>query len=830
MIEQYLPVTDPVLMFAILMFSALLAPRLAEWSKLPGIIGLIVIGILIGPHGLGILERADEIELLSTIGLLYLMFLAGLELDLDQFIRHRHHSLIFGLLTFTVPLVLGTLMGRYLLDFSWPAAILLSTMFSSHTLITYPLASRLGLTRQRAVTTTIGGTLITDTLALLFLAVIAASYRGESSIFYWGRLSVYMLFYALAVIFFLPPLARWFFRHIATDGIIAYTGVIATVFICAHLAHMVGLEPIIGAFLAGLTINSFIPENSTLMNRIQFVGHSLFIPIFLISVGMLVNVGLFFTGGEAAVIAVSMVVAGIVTKWMAASASQRLLSYSHDEGMLIYGLSVNQAAATLAAVMVGFNIGIFTEHVVTGTIVMILVTSLAGSWLTDRYARRVALHEDKKPYCPSGAPQRILVSLANPETAEELVNFAKMIRHTHSHEPIYPLSVVESGSHVEERIADAEKLLINAVVKSASSDVPVVPTTRTAIDVPSGVLQAMTDLRISTAILGWKGRVSSHAQTFGHKLDIVVERSRQMILVSRCSESVNTVKRVIFVIPPLIDRQPGFETAVRTVKNLAQQLGGSLLLVSQKAMIEQVKDEITSITPRISESRVGLESWDDVLPWLNDSVSDEDDLVILLNARKGKLAWRPINSKMPRLLTGRRPDINLIVVYPPEILHEDAPAPEMTSDKGKEFTLPPDNVELGLEGTDVCDAISRLLKNVLPARSQVLGHVTRYLTRMGEKEPAELAPGVVLLHAHISEVSRPTVLLGGNREGWDMPHTTAGAKAIFLLLSPKDSSPEVHLEALSELIRPLRETETIEQILNAESAQEITHYWPHNSG
>ncbi len=816
-----LPVTDPVLVFAILLLTALLAPLLFEKIKLPSIIGLIVAGILIGPHGLRILERVGEIQMLSTIGLLYLMFLAGLELDLEQFIRHRHHSLIFGGLTFSLPLVFGTLLGHYLLGFNWPAAILLSTMFSSHTLITYPLASRMGLSRQRAVTTTIGGTLITDTIALLFLAVIAASHRGDASALFWGRMSVGMIIYALAVILILPRLARWFFRNIASDGIIAYTGVIAAVFTCAYLAHPAGLEPIIGAFLAGLILNSFIPENSTLMNRVQFVGHSLFIPIFLISVGMLVNVRLFFVGGEAAMIAGTMVFAGIVTKWMAASASGRLLSYTHDESMLIYGLSVNQAAATLAAVMVGFQIGIFTEHVVTGTIVMILITSLAGSWLTDRYARRVALQEEKKPYSRSDTPQRILVSLANPQTAEELMTLGQFIREKNSQEPLYSLTVVESGGHVEERIAEAEKMQARAIVRAISSDLDVVPTTRTAIDIPSGILQTMTDQRISAAIIGWKGRVSSHSQAFGHKLDIVIERSREMILVSRCSGSLNTLKRVILVVPPLIEHQSGFETAVHSAKNLTQQLGCSLVIVSVMPEVEEVAKIIEGIPPEISGSEVTLRHWDELLPWLDDNVSSEDDLVVLFSARKGRLAWRPSISKMPRLLVGRRPGVNLLTVYPPMAPEEDSS--EAAGARGTETSslLPAENIRLNMEGYEVSDAITALLESVFPGQSDVLKRLSGYLTDICEREPAELVPGVVLLHSHIPEVSKPTAFLGINREGWQVRHTSAEARVLILLLSPKDASPEVHLEALSNLIKPLHRSETFEELLNAESAEEV---------
>ena len=828
MFSQFLPLTDPVPIFAILLLTALAAPLLAQKIKLPGIIGLIIAGIIIGPHGLEVLEYiksgrivGNEVNFFARIGLLYLMFLAGMELDLDQFIRHKNHSIIFGAFTFGIPLVFGSLMGYYLLNFSWPASILLASMFSSHTLITYPVASRLGLTRHRAVTTTIGGTLITDTAALLVLAVIAALHKGEAGVFFWGRMLTHMVIYIAAVIMILPKLGRWFFQRIATDGIIAYTGVAAAVFICASLAHVAGLEPIIGAFLAGLTLNSLIPENSTLMNRIQFVGHSLFIPFFLISVGMLVNVKLLFTGGDAIIIAASMVFAGIVTKYGASSASRRILSYTHEEGMLIYGLSVNQAAATLAAVMVGYNIGIFSEHVVTGTVIMILVTSLSGSWITDRYARKVALSEEDKPYSPADAPHRILIPLANPNTAEELMDLAKFIRKKNSHEPLHPLSVVESGDNTEERIAGAEKLLGNAVVKAISADIPVSPVTRSATSTSSGILQAITDLRISTAIFGWKGKVASHSHTFGRKLDAIIEKSRQMILVSNYSQPINTFKRVVLAAPPLIEHQEGFETAVRAVKTLTQQLGASLLTVSVPPTFESVHKIIEANPPKLQENDILLEHWNNLLPWLKDSISPRDDLLVLFNVRKGRLAWRPNLSKMPRLIKDSIEDINLVVVFPPEMPWKGPSETQKIQAPACLSLLPPEHIMVGLKDSGIEESISTLLKSAFPQQDTILEKLTKLLSRMSETEPMELSPGVVLLHAHIPHVEGSTAFLGINKSGWSIPHTSKKVKALFILLSPKDASPEMHLKALAKIVGPLHRTRASEKIIKADSVNEV---------
>lgn len=821
MFDNFFPATDPVLIFAILVIITLIAPIVSEKFKLPGIIGLIIAGIAFGPHGLAILERSNEIELLGTIGLLYIMFLAGLELDMVQFIKNRHHSLIFGVLTFSIPLLLGTLMGNYILGFPLAASILLSSMFSSHTLITYPLASKLGLSKQKAVTTTIGGTLITDTAALLVLAIIAASHKGSPNFFFWIKMLLYMVIYVAGVLLILPKISRWFFRNIATDGIISFTGVLVAVFICSYLAYISGLEPIIGAFIAGLILNTLIPENSALMNRIQFVGHSLFIPFFLISVGMLVNIGLLLTGKETIIIAVAMVIAGIVTKWIAAWTTQNILSYTNNEGMLIWGLSVNQAAATLAAVMVGYNIGIFNEAILTGTIIMILATSLLGSWLTDRFARLVALAEDNKPYSNSDAPHRILIPLANPKTAEELINIALLIRKKNSHEPLYPLTVAQAGDNTEEKIAIAEKILGYAVVKAVSADVPVVPIARAAIDTTTGIKQASIDLRVSTIILGWKGWSTSKSKAFGKMLDNIKAQNPQFLLITRCPAPINTMKRVVVAIPPLIEHQSGFETALRTIKTLAHQLGASLLILTVTQTLNSVKTILKSNPPKLKEEYFVLEKWDKLLEWIKNNISTANDLFILFSIRKGKLAWQPNLSRLPKIISYTFSQLNFIVCFNPEMqwnAYSNIPGIN-TSDTLS--LLPRQNIKLNLKNTTPYNAIVSLLKSGFPDNNYVIGKTAQLLYGKNSAEPMELYKGTALLHAHIPEIYSSKAFLGINLKGWIIPPIEEKIYSLFLLLSPKDATPEIHLKALSNLVIPLHKSKNPNILLSAKNVDEI---------
>jgi len=359
-----LPIHDPVLIFSIVMAIVLIAPLLAEKIKLPGIIGLIFAGVLIGPHLFGILERDKTIELLSTIGILYIMFLAGLEINLEQVKQNKHYSIVFGLFTFAIPLVIGTASGILFLNMGILAAILLASMFSSHTLLTFPIISRLGLAKNRSVTTTIGGTIITDTLAFVVLAVVLAVNQGELTFFFWLKLIILAIIFVVIVLFILPIVSRWFFRHLASQtGIEEYVFVITVLFISAYLSHLAGLEPIIGAFLAGLSLNSQIPEKSTLMNRIQFVGNSLFIPFFLISVGMLIDPKVFVANLNALKVSLVMVIVAIIAKLIAAYISGKIFKFTKIEMGIIFSMSVNQAAATLAAVTVGYRVGIFDDSI-----------------------------------------------------------------------------------------------------------------------------------------------------------------------------------------------------------------------------------------------------------------------------------------------------------------------------------------------------------------------------------------------------------------------------------------------------------------------------------
>ena len=411
-----LPFTDPVLIVALATLLFLVVPVLAERIRVPGVIGLIVAGAAVGPHGFGLLARDQTIILLGTVGLLYLMLMVGLELDLHQFSRYRNRSIVFGTLSFLVPALAGAAAGKAL-GYSTAAALLLGAVFASHTLLAYPIASRLGIIRNEAVTTALGGTILTEILALLLFAVVANQARGASlDLAFWGRLTVSFGIYVATVMWGLPRLGRWFFRR-SGDGGSEFIFVLASLFTIAWFAHAAGVEPIVGALLAGLALNRLVPAQGPLMNRIHFVGNTLFIPFFLLSVGMLVNVWA-LDSVRAWVVAGVMTAGVLLSKWIASAVTARAFGYEAAEGWTVFGLTVPHAAGTLAIVLVGYDLGLLDQTEVNAVVVMILATCLAGPWAVERFGRKVAQQEEMRPYDPASAPRRIMIPLANPATAE----------------------------------------------------------------------------------------------------------------------------------------------------------------------------------------------------------------------------------------------------------------------------------------------------------------------------------------------------------------------------------------------------------------------------
>src|SRR5690554_3839463 len=435
-IEQFnLPLTNPVLIFSLILFIILLAPVLLQRIRIPGIIGLIVSGIIIGPAGLNILGDSLFVDVFSTIGLLYIMFIAGLELDLNEFKVTRNKSLIFGFLTFSIPLGIGFPVCHYLLGYDFNASLLTASMFATHTLVTYPIVSKLGVSKNVAVAVTVGGTILTDTAVLIMLAIILGAHDGGLTQEFWIRLGISLVLFSAFMFLVIPRIAKWFFQKLESEKHSHYIFVLSVVFFSAFLAELAGLESIIGAFVAGLALNKLIPHSSALMNRIEFIGNSLFIPFFLISVGMIVDVRVILTGPMALVIAGTLTIVAIFGKWLAAFFTQLIFKFSKGQRKLIFGLSSAHAAATLAVVLVGYNAEILDENILNATVVIILVTCVVASFATENAVKIILRNSDDEENLSlkdDQTTESILIPLGNPENFEKIIYLAVLIKEKRS--------------------------------------------------------------------------------------------------------------------------------------------------------------------------------------------------------------------------------------------------------------------------------------------------------------------------------------------------------------------------------------------------------------
>ena len=660
------PFQSSVLVFALILFIILLAPLLFRKIKVPGIIGLILAGVIIGPHGLNLIAKNSAIDLFSTIGLLYIMFLAGLELDLKGFSNYKHKSLVFGFFTFITPLSIGFPVCRYLLEFSFETSFLVSSMFATHTLVTYPIVSRLGISRNEAVGITVGGTMLTDTAVLIILAIISGSVSGELTMNFWIKFIISVLLFLSIVLFLIPKLATWFFRNFEGERNSHFIFVLAMVFLAAFLSELAGLEPIIGAFAAGIALNRLIPHTSSLMNRLEFVGNSLFIPFFLISVGMLINLSVLLEGPHALIIAATLTIVALIGKYIAAWLTSAIFGYSRANRNLIFGLSSSHAAATIAVIMVGFRIGIVDTNILNGTIVLILVTCLVASFVTDHSAKKVLIMEKfNGAALPTFRDQKILVPISNPNNMERLLDLAIAIKNPKNHFPIVSLTVVEDDQEARQRLLEAKRTMEKAIIHAAAVDQEVEIISTISQNVPGGIKRVATEIFATEIIIGFALKSQFTDILFGNLVKYIVENTNQAIWVCSISPHLSQRKKIVVVCPRYADREYGFNLWLDRVFRLAKTLKVPCEFLSTPQTFRHVKEYMQASKIVISLKHTEFTDWNDFLEI--STFIQPSDLVIITLPRNGGISYKINQEGIPRLMARNFENFDFILIYPNEV-------------------------------------------------------------------------------------------------------------------------------------------------------------------
>jgi len=660
------PLQDPIPIFTIVLFIILLAPILLRKLRIPSIIGLIIAGMAIGDHGFNLVARGS-IDLFGKAGLLYIMFLAGLELDMAEFKKNTYKSLVFGFFTFAIPLSLGFALCYYILKFDPLASLLVSSMFATHTLVAYPLASRMGITRNEAVTITVGGTIITDTAVLLILAVIAGASQGTLNQEFWVRLSLSFLAFAFFILFGYPFIGRWFFKKIKDDKTTHFIFVLALVFLAAYLAQLAGVEGIIGAFLAGLALNQLIPHTSPLMNRVEFVGNAIFIPFFLISVGMIVDLRVLLKGPDALYIAAALTIMALMTKCLAAFFTQKICRYSADQRQLIFGLSTSHAAATIAVILIGYNAHIIDENVLNGTIVLILVTCLVGSFVTANAGRRIAMHETHKETEVVNLHERFLIPVNNLQHTEALIDLSVMIHDEREHNPVYLLHVAQDEEDLKEKLELTQKNMELAIKHASITETRGQLVNRIDLNMVNGLSRAIKELAISDLVIEWDDRNGSTTdfifnRLFGTATNNILDSIWETVYICKLQQPLNTTQKIVLVLTRNAEYEIGFGHWVKKLSRLARQVNSKILVCSTPETYTSFQQEIKNTRSFVDTSFRPFEEVEDFLV-LSREIK-KDDLIIMVNARKGTISYHSYMDSIPAKLIRHFEFNSFLVVYP----------------------------------------------------------------------------------------------------------------------------------------------------------------------
>ena len=654
------PITDPTWIFLLVLLIILFAPILLNKLRIPHIIGMILAGLAVGEHGFNILARDSSFELFGKVGLYYIMFLAGLEMNMGDFKETRNKALVLGLLAFIVPIGIGFVANVSYLKYGIITSVLLASMYASHTLVAYPIVTRFGVSRHRSVSIAVGGTAVTDTLTLLVLAVIGG-------LFFWLWLVVKVIFLGGLIIYFFPRIGRWFF-HRYNDHVMQFIFVLAMVFLGAGLMEFVGMEGILGAFLAGLVLNRLIPHVSPLMNHLEFVGNALFIPYFLIGVGMLINLRVIFGHGDALKVAAVMIVMALTGKWIACWLTQKIYRMSVLERNMMYGLSNAQAAATLAAVLVGYNIilpsgeRLLNDDVLNGTVLLILVTCVVSSLITERAAKKLAMDDSEPGKESSTETEKILVSLANPDTIEDMMNLSLVIRDTKLKDNLLALHVINDDSTSDNLRMRSKRYLEKAAMTTTAANVSLKQLTRYDLNIASGIIHSVKENEVTSIITGLHRKANITDSYFGMLAGNLLKGLNCEIIISKFLIPVNTIKRIVIAVPPKAEYESGFPRWLEHFCRMGSTLGCRVHFFANEQTIVRLQTWIKKRHKQVLTDFSLLEDWNDLLV-LTGQVS-YDHLLVIISARPGTISYDNSFEKLPRQLGKYFSNNSLIVLYP----------------------------------------------------------------------------------------------------------------------------------------------------------------------
>lgn len=665
--DIHFPITDPTWIFFLVLVIILFAPIVLERLRIPHIIGMILAGVIVGEHGLNLLARDSSFELFGKVGLYYIMFLAGLEMNMEDFKSIRVKAMVLGVLAFVFPLAIGIWTNLNILGYGLMTSVLLASMYASHTLIAYPIVIRYGINRQRSISIAVGGTAVTDTFTLLVLAVVSGMYKGDFSDMFMLWLILKVIVLGLFIVYAFPRIGRWFFRRYS-DNVVQYIFVMAMVFLGAGLMEFVGMEGILGAFLAGLVLNRLIPHVSPLMSHLEFVGNALFIPYFLIGVGMLINVQVLFGHVDSLKVAGVMIVVALVGKWIASWITQLVYRMKPLEREMMFGLSSAQAAATLAAVLVGYSIilpsgeRLLNEDVLNGTILLILVTCIVSSFITEHAAKRMAISDIDLEENKEHEREKFLIPVANPDTLTGLMSLAMVVRDTKLPDNLVALNVINDSNDSVKQEMKGRRNLERAAQIAAATSVNLKTVTRFDLNITTGILHTAKECEATNIIIGLHYKSSIVDSFYGKLTENLLKATYLQVMVARFLIPVNTLRRIIVAVPPKSEFEHGFMKWITHLCRMGGQLGCRVHFYAHQQTLGYIRGYILKMHKDTRAAYSELDDWDDLL--LLTGQVNYDHLLVIVSARRGSISYDSSFERLPMQISKYFNNNSIMLLYP----------------------------------------------------------------------------------------------------------------------------------------------------------------------
>ena len=683
-------IQDPTLIFFVVLLIILFAPIIMGKLRIPHIIGMVLAGVLMGQYGLNILQRDDSFELFGRVGLYYIMFLAGLEMDMEGVKRNTRQFVIFGLLTCLVPLGMTYVMAISLLHYSPTASFLLGCIMASNTLIAYPIIGRYGLQRHHSVSLSVGSSLISLFLALVMIAALAASHTSfnaqseaanptNSFLLFWVLFVVKLALYIVAMLWLIPHLTRYFLRRYS-DAVMQFIFVLAIMFLNAALTDLIGLEGIFGAFFSGLILNRYIPHVSPLMNRIEFTGNALFIPYFLIGVGMLINVRTLTQGPYVLWVMLLIAFFGTFGKAVAAYLSSLLFRLPKADGNMMFGLTSAHAAGAIAMVMVGMRLEIapgqylVNDNMLNGVVLMILVTCVISTLMTEHASKQIVLtaHKPNEAYQANSTLEaketyrtsndRILICVKYREIAPQLLNLALFVGNSHRRRDLVALNVVyDDEKSVYHRNAGLQ-LLEQLERQASASEVHLQTQVRLASNIANGIKHAFRETGCTEIIMGMHVHTDRNAKFWGDFIQSLYNGLSRQIMLARFVQPLNTLRRIRVAVPSRAEYEPGFHRWLERLCRLASELDCRIQFHGRGESLKLIAEYINSRHPSVRAEYTAMEHWNE-LPQLAAHIAD-DHLFVVVTARKGTISYKNALERLPDELQKYFSGKNLMIIFP----------------------------------------------------------------------------------------------------------------------------------------------------------------------